>query len=143
MKLAPFRLAALISSVALAAHADPCKAVPDHGRAPAELLHQPFSGRVTYVGDGDSLCVALGPSPSEWVEVRLEDFYAPELHEGGGAAAKANLSRLVMGRILTCHPAKQSYDRIVATCMLGSRSVGDMLRASGEAEGGRGYYRRR
>ena len=97
MKLAPFGLAVLISCTAMAAQADPCKAVPDHGRAPAELLNQPFSGRVTYVGDGDSLCVGRGPSPSEWVEVRLEDFYAPELHEAGGAAAKADLSRLVMG----------------------------------------------
>ena len=128
-----------IALMATDAAADPCKAVPDRGPAPAELLRQPFSGRVTYVGDGDSLCVALGPSPSEWVEVRLEDFYAPELDEAGGDAAKANLSRLVMGRSLTCYPAKQSYDRIVATCMLSGRSVGDMLRANGNAEGGRGY----
>lgn len=136
-------LAALTACTATAAYADPCKAVPDHGRAPAKLLHQQFNGRVTYVGDGDSLCVALGRSPSEWVEVRLGDFYAPELHDAGGTEAKANLSRLVMGRSLNCYPTKQSFDRIVATCMLGSRSVGDMLRAIGEAQGGRGYYQRR
>lgn len=136
-------LAALIACTATSALADPCKAVPDHGPAPAKLLHHPFSGKVTYVGDGDSLCVAVGPPPSEWVEVRLEDFYAPELHDGSGPAAKANLSRLVMGRTLTCYPKKQSYDRIVATCMLGGRSVGDMLRASGEIEDGRGFYRAR
>lgn len=30
-----------------------------------------FSGPVTYVGDGDSVCVAVGSDQSSWVEVRL------------------------------------------------------------------------
>ena len=138
-----FRVAVafLFTSLATAAVADPCKAVPDHGPAPPLLLHQPFSGRVVYIGDGDSLCVAQGSSREDWIEVRLEDFYAPELHDPGGEAAKATLSRLVYGHTLTCHPRKQSYDRIVATCFDGGRSVGDMMRAAGVQEGGRGWGR--
>jgi hypothetical protein len=51
------------------------------------------SGPVVYVGDGDSLCVAVGQGPANWVEIRLEDFYAPELHSPTGPAAKAALER--------------------------------------------------
>jgi micrococcal nuclease len=107
--------------------------MPDHLR-PREA----FSGPVVYVGDGDSLCVALGPSPAEWVEVRLADFYAPELHEAGGSEAKASLGRLVEGKSVDCIAAHRSYDRVVAICRLRGRSVGDLLRAAGVKEGGRG-----
>ena len=52
-------LAAL--TTATAAKADPCKAIPDRGPMPS-YLHRGahFSGPVVYVGDGDSLCVAVG-----------------------------------------------------------------------------------
>lgn len=85
-------LAAL--TTATAAKADPCKAIPDRGPMPS-YLHRgaQFSGPVVYVGDGDSLCVAVGQGPANWVEIRLEDFYAPELHSPTGPAAKAALRR--------------------------------------------------
>jgi endonuclease YncB( thermonuclease family) len=126
------------------AFADPCKAIPDHGPAPAYLAPgATFSGRVTYVGDGDSLCVAVGPSPSEWVEVRLEDFYAPELHAPGGEAAKKALSHIAFGRYLVCRASHQSYDRIVAACTRDGIPIGALLHEAGVAEGGRGYRRAR
>src|SRR5512143_2426398 len=132
--------AALVVGLALAfdaaasqAIADPCKAVPDRGPAPA------YAGRVVYVGDGDSLCVATGQGPKGWVEVRIADFFAPELHEAGGEAAKATLARLAYGRWATCVADHQSYDRIVAACRIGGRDLGDMLRAAGAVEGGRAY----
>jgi len=124
---------------AVPALADPCKAIPDRGPMPAYLYPgTSFSGPVTYVGDGDSLCVAVGSGPVNWVEVRLEDFYAPELHEADGEAAKQTLSGLVMGQRLQCVADHQSYDRVVASCRLNGRDVGDLLRATGEREGGRG-----
>jgi hypothetical protein len=79
-------LALLIAlTTATAAKADPCKAIPDRGRMPS-YLHRGahFSGPVVYIGDGDSLCVAVGQGPANWVEIRLEDFYAPELHSPAG-----------------------------------------------------------
>ena len=130
----------LAASVASTALADPCKAIPDHGPAPAYLAPgATFSGRVTYVGDGDSLCVAVGPSPSQWVEVRLEDFYAPELHAPGGEAAKRALVRAAFGRRLVCQASHQSYDRIVAACTRDGVPLGDLLRNAGVQEGGRGF----
>src|SRR3546814_1877726 len=95
-----FGLAVLAAlTTATAAKADPCKAIPDHGPMPS-YLHRGahFSGPVIYVGDGDSLCVAVGQGPANWVEIRLADFYAPELHSPTGPAAKAALERLAMGR---------------------------------------------
>ncbi len=75
------------------AQADPCKLIPDRGSAPAWLKPgATFSGPVVYVGDGDSLCVALGQAPSQWLEVRLADFYAPELSQPGGKQARDALA---------------------------------------------------
>lgn len=97
-----------------------------------------FSGPVVYIGDGDGLCVAVGPTPEQWVEVRLADFYAPELSEPGGREAKGALESLVMGRNVSCTAQKRSYDRVVAICRLNGQSLGERLRRSGVVEGGRG-----
>jgi endonuclease YncB( thermonuclease family) len=122
------------------AQADPCKAIPDHGPVPAYL--QPgrsFSGPVARVLDGDSLCVAVGDGPANWVEVRLSDFYAPESSSPGGPAAKAALERIALGKFATCTAGPQSYDRVVSACTISGRAIGQMMRAAGIAEGGRGY----
>ena len=37
----------------------------------------------------------------------------------------------------------QSYDRVVATCRIGGRSIGDLLKAAGNVEGGNGYDQRK
>ncbi|ODT87039.1 thermonuclease family protein [Phenylobacterium sp. SCN 70-31] len=133
--LAAAFLASLIATPALA---DPCKAIPDRGPMPTYLAAgSTFTGPVSYIGDGDSLCVSVGPSPDEWVEVRVADFYAPELHEPGGPEAKAALERIVMGRTLHCTAGRRSYDRVVARCTLDGVSVGDLMRQAGVQEGGR------
>ncbi len=131
--------AAALLLAATPALADPCKAIPDRGPLPNYLRPgATFSGRVTYIGDGDSLCVAMGNTPPDWVEVRLADFYAPELHEPGGAGARAALARLVEGRQVTCVAQHQTYDRVAASCRMNGRSVGDLMRAAGIREGGNG-----
>lgn len=128
------RALAAISFVMLTpamAHADPCVApLPSPGAS--------FSGPVRYVGDGDSLCVGPSANPAGWIEVRLADFYAPELHAAGGAQAKATLEALTRGRSLACRAGRRSYDRVVARCTLDGTSIGDLMRRRGVAEGGRG-----
>jgi len=125
------------------AFADPCTAIPDRGPMPA-YLHRGavFSGPVAYVGDGDGLCVAVGPTPDQWVEVRLADFYAPELSEPCGKEAKRALETLVMDKAVSCTAQKRSYDRVVAICRLNGQSLGDRLRRNGATEGGRGKTQR-
>jgi len=118
------------------AHADPCEAPLPSGEGIV------FRGTVRYVGDGDSLCVGRTGNPAEWIEVRLADFNAPELHEPGGSAGKKALERLVLGRPVTCTTERGrggrvlSFDRVIARCRSGQANLGDLLRAAGISEGG-------
>jgi len=124
----------LVPGMALA---DPCE-----GRLPSRP-GEGFSGPVRYVGDGDSLCVGRTSDPSTWIEVRLSDFDAPELHSPDGRDAQDRLSRLVAGRDLHCTAVRGRngrvvvYDRVIASCRLNGRGLGDLLRATGGREGGR------
>jgi micrococcal nuclease len=121
------------------AAADPCKSIPDRGSMPEFLRRGAvFSGPVVYVGDGDGLCVAVGEGPRGWVEVRVADFYAPELSEPGGRAAKATLEHLAMGRRATCVARNRSHDRVVARCRINGRDLAEQMRRAGVVEGGRG-----
>jgi endonuclease YncB( thermonuclease family) len=131
----PLILAALIANAwGSPALADPCEgALPSTGMT--------FSGVVRYVGDADGLCVGTAGRPDRWIEIRLADFYAPELNEPGGIAAKRRLERIAMGKMLACRAGRRSYDRVVATCTPGGRPLGSLLRAAGGVEGGRGQPR--
>ncbi|WP_333836111.1 nuclease [Novosphingobium sp.] len=126
---------AFFSSVA-PAYADPCEApLPTHAGAR-------FSGTVRYVGDGDGLCVGRTADPREWIEVRLADFDAPELHQANGAAAKAALERIALLRQVRCTAERGrsgrvvSFDRVIARCRIGSDSIGNLLRHAGAVAGG-------
>jgi len=143
MRLGPRLIgAALLAALGLAASpalADPCKAVPDRGPLPAFLASgRTFEGPVVYVGDGDSLCVAVGQGAGQWVEVRLADFYAAELSAPGGREAKAALERIAKDRRAVCRAQRRSYDRIVARCTIGGVSIGERMRRAGVREGGNG-----
>lgn len=83
------------------------------------------------------MCVGPKDRPDLWVEVRLGDFRAPELSEPGGERAKQLLVATTMGRTLACLAGRRSYDRVVATCTLDGRPLGDELRRRGGVEGGR------
>lgn len=114
------------------AFADPCT-------APIPASGQSFSGTVRYVGDGDGLCIGRSNTPSTWIEVRLADFYAPELHESGGEAARRSLAKLALGREARCVAGRRSYDRTIARCSIDGRDIGNALRRLGGTEGGRGW----
>src|SRR5258708_39129843 len=110
-KTAALAFGAAVFLAAGAAAADPCRApLPRHGVR--------FEGPVRYVGDGDSLCIGSTKDPATWIEIRLADFYAPELHDPGGREARKALIRIAEGRRLDCIADHRSYDRIVADCTL-------------------------
>ena len=90
------------------------------------------------MGDGDSLCVAVGPTQGNWVEVRLADFYAAELSAPGAREAKAALERIAMGRRVECVAQHRSHDRVVAVCTVQGVKLGDRMRAAGITAGGYG-----
>lgn len=121
---------AVLAATASPALADPCKgALPRPGST--------FTGKVRYVGDGDSLCIGPARHQESWVEIRLADFNAPELHDAGGERAKRLLAVITMDQPLVCKADHRSYDRIVAHCTIKGRRLGTVLRARGGAEGGR------
>jgi micrococcal nuclease len=112
-------------SIALA-HAAPFE-------APLSALGATFSGVVSYIVDGDGLCVG---NDRGGIEVRLGDFDAMELHDADGSDAKAALARIAFGKNITCVADHRSYDRIVAVCTLDGKRLGDLMRAAGVPEGG-------
>lgn len=108
----------------------------DQCEAPLPSKGATFSGIVRYVGDGDSLCVGKTNNPSEWIEVRVADFYAPEIHATGGRAAKASLEKIALGKETQCVAGRRSWDRVVAKCVIQGFSIGDVMRRAGVKEGG-------
>jgi micrococcal nuclease len=124
------------AAIAAAFQAPPALADPCKGQLPANGAR--FTGTVRYVGDGDGLCVGPAGRPDRWIEVRLGDFYAPELGERGGEEAKRRLAVMTLGRTIVCRAGRRSYDRVIGYCTLSGRPLGNLLRASGVVEGGRG-----
>lgn len=128
--------AAVLLAVPTMARADPCE-----GRLPSRA-GQTFTGIVRYVGDGDSLCVGSTANPNDWVEVRLADFDAPELNQPDGRRGRQMLVGLARGRDVVCTATRGrsgrviSHDRVIATCRLGGRRLGDLLRARRAPTGG-------
>lgn len=125
--------------LAAAAHADPCEADVS-GYAPGAAV----SGIVRYVGDGDSLCIGPSANPNSWIEIRIADFYAPELATPAGKRAKDALSRIAKGGMASCivqrgnNGRTYSYDRLIASCRIGDVGVAAAMKRAGVAEGGRG-----
>lgn len=118
------------------AHADPCTA--ELPRRAGET----FSGTVRYVGDGNSLCVGNSDDPATWIEVRLGDFDAPELHSPDGPRAKRFLEQVAFGLQASCTARRGRsgrvivYDRVIAVRQVGGRNIGDLLRSAGAPSGG-------
>lgn len=88
------------------------------------------------------MCVGRTSNPKEWIEVRLADFDAPELHQPGGLVAKTTLERITLNREITCTAERSrrgrivSFDRVIARCLIGTDSIGDLLRHAGVIPGG-------
>lgn len=131
----------LLLSIAMIALPTVALADPCEGRLPTRA-GESFGGIVQYVGDGDSLCVGRTTDPREWVEVRLADYDAPELQEREGRRAKDMLSRLVRGRLVDCTAVRgrsgrvTSHDRVIASCRINGRRLGELLRSHGAPRGG-------
>jgi endonuclease YncB( thermonuclease family) len=81
----------------------------------------------TYVIDGDTIDVGGR-------RVRINGIAAPEVSERGGAAAKAVMSRLVVGGAVTCQQVDTDrYGRAVGICSVNGRDIGAAMVASGAA----------
>ena len=134
-------LLTMIAVLIMCSWAAPAKADPCEGHLPS-AAGQKFEGLIRYVGDGDSLCVGQAADPRTWIEVRVADFNAPELHAPEGRRAKMLLEQVAFGRRAQCEARRGrsgrviSHDRVIAVCRVDDQSIGDLLREHRAPEGG-------
>ena len=77
---------------------------------------QSFSGTVLQVIDGRTLCVASGPTPDQWVRVRLSDADA--------AVPRGALMAAAFSRQVTCVADSMDADGVSAVCVADGKSIG-------------------
>jgi micrococcal nuclease len=86
-----------------------------------------LTGAVTHVRDGDTIEVGKIP-------IRLNGVSAPELKEPLGPQAKQFMRDLVNGKSVRCElTGAKTYDRLVGTCYLGDRDIGEAVISAGLA----------
>ena len=125
------QLAAMAMIAATVAAPLTCPPAPAHAPQPTRFGPPPpaactaappargasFSGTVLQVIDGRTLCVAFGPSPDQWVRVRLTDAN-PALPRGALMAA-------AFAKEVTCVAGAPDGDGLTAVCTLDGRSLGE------------------
>jgi endonuclease YncB( thermonuclease family) len=95
--------------------------------ATAALADRIIEGRVTVVRDVDTIVVGGTP-------VRLNGVDGPETSTRAGQNARAFMTRLVRGEIVTCDlNGERTYDRWVGVCYLGEQDIGAIAIANGHA----------
>lgn len=98
---------------------------------------QTFSCPVIRVHDGDTFTCASG------VRIRLKAIDAPEIGpcrghggrciSGDGYASRDALRGLALGQTALCRPSGRSYDRVVASCLVGRVDLSCAQLRSGQA----------
>ena len=103
---------------------------PGQQTSPSQTTGTDFSGRVTRIVDGDTFWIS-----GQSVRIRIWGLDAPETGQPGGAAATAELSRLIAGEALHCRQRDiDRYGRIVGQCFLpDGRDITAAMIASGTA----------
>lgn len=102
----------------------------------APLPAQAFPAMVTKVADGDTFTVMVD---GEKQRVRIFGIDAPEHDQPGGGKAKADLSALILGKVVEVEPPPRhgrfptSYDRIVGVVTIGGTDIGWTMLTLGDA----------
>jgi hypothetical protein len=74
----------------------------------APALGELFAGPVLHVFDDHTLCVAQGPTPSEWIRVKLD--------LGSGPEARSALMAAVFAKRVVCIAHRDERGEVVARC---------------------------
>lgn len=104
--LAAFPFVALADDTA--GQSCPARIVADCS-APPPAPGQAFAGPVLQVLDGQTLCVALGPTPNQWVRVRLAD--------GRPTDTRRELMAAVFAQVVQCMPLQRESEGVAAVCL--------------------------
>ncbi|MES2360572.1 MAG: thermonuclease family protein [Pseudomonadota bacterium] len=92
-----------------------------------------WSGKVTYVTDGDTVWVqpAQGGRP---VKIRIQGIDAPEICQAGGAAARAALKSRVLEQTVSISPKRlDDYGRVLANVDWQGQDIGRWMVSTGHA----------
>jgi glucose/arabinose dehydrogenase len=127
----PVHIAAMAVIAATAAQSLACPPAPPAAPAQPASLQRPtlaactaaapargasFTGTVLQVIDGRTLCVANGPTPDQWVRVRLTD--------ANPTAPRGALMAAAFAKQVVCVAAAADGEGVQAVCEADGQSVG-------------------
>ena len=99
--------------------------------SPTLLFARSFTGLVTRVIDGDTVCAHVA---GEDVRIRLADIDAPEMKQLHGVRAREFLVGLVAGKEVRIDSRKcDRYGRLLATLRIAGLNVNELLVRTGHA----------
>ena len=97
--------------------------------APSIVETESFSGRVTWVSDGDTFKV----EDHKWA-VRVWGIDAPERDTAAGQDARTFVTKLIKDKLLRCEiVVVDKYKRTVATCYLNGKDIAPIILDAGHA----------
>ncbi|MFZ0269949.1 hypothetical protein [Caulobacter sp.] len=108
------------AAIALAALAVGAPALAQTCRAAAPTVGQTVSGPVLHVIDGRTLCIARGPTPEQWIPLRISPA-APVL-----PVDRERLMAAAFSQSLTCRITRGGLVK-TATCTLAGRPLETLL----------------
>lgn len=108
------------AAIALAALAFAAPALAQTCRAQAPAAGQTITGPVLHVIDGRTLCLAQGPTPDEWIPVRISSAVATL------PADRERLMAATFAQSLTCRITGAGAVK-VATCTVAGRPLDALL----------------
>lgn len=125
--------AAGLSLCALAGPANAAPAGPCTGPSPVAGVQ--IRGPVLHVIDGETICVALGYAPDEWIRLRLADapVASPIRHISNTPQAdpKSVMMAAAFARMAECRTELDANREVVAVCTVDGVPLGRALRDGG------------
>ncbi|HEX5377766.1 MAG TPA: hypothetical protein VFW47_04295 [Phenylobacterium sp.] len=107
--------------------------------APVPAVGTEVHGPVLNVLDGRRLCVALGVTPDQWLEVELPDQGLIRAAAHPDANPRGTLMAATFARNLTCRVIEDAGDHAIAACSLDGRPVGRLAERRRTIETGRDW----
>lgn len=128
-----------IGSALFAAGLSLCAAAGPAAAAPAEPCSGPrpvagvqIRGPVLHVIDGETICVALGYAPDEWIRLRLADAPVPSafrrVSNRDEADPKSVMMAAAFAKMAECRTELDADRQVVAVCTVDGAPLGRALR---------------
>jgi hypothetical protein len=111
-----------IAGLAAPSFAAPAQAGSDVCRASAPAAGAVVEGAVLHVADGQSVCVAQGPTPDEWIPLVIEGPSPVDRHDP--MLTKAAMMSAVFGKKMSCRVTSTDGGVARATCSVDRKPVG-------------------